>query len=183
MTKHIKAEQARNLRFKKGIAQGFNLSDIQDELGEISSQCADIRWIAEGEFGLEHADGTWGCKHPRNWAEKRSNEHDTALGEMGTDMGIEMSYSKEDFELLIDCCKHMVGLDYKTPYHRHGKAFYRPYRNHYCDTVSGNKLLDKLPDFIVRKERGQRGVTYVLTRDGLDWLGRQLQITIKNVRD
>ena len=44
-----KAEQARNLRFKKGIAQGFNLSEIQDELYEISNQCADIRWIAEGD--------------------------------------------------------------------------------------------------------------------------------------
>ena len=46
---NTKAEQARNLRFKKGIAQGFNLSGIQDELYEISNQCADIRWIAEGD--------------------------------------------------------------------------------------------------------------------------------------
>ena len=44
-----KAEQARNLRFKKGIAQGFNLTDIQNELCEISEKCADIRWIAEGD--------------------------------------------------------------------------------------------------------------------------------------
>lgn len=44
-----KAEQARNLRFKKGIAQGFNLTDIQDELCEISEKCANIRWIAEGD--------------------------------------------------------------------------------------------------------------------------------------
>ena len=42
----------------------------------------DVCLESEGEFGLEHADGTWGCKHPRNWAEKRSNEHDTMLGEM-----------------------------------------------------------------------------------------------------
>lgn len=46
---NTKAEQARNLRFKKGIAQGFNLTDIQNELYEINSQCADIHWIAEGD--------------------------------------------------------------------------------------------------------------------------------------
>lgn len=26
----------------------------------------------EGKYGIEHADGMLGCKHPRNWAEKRS---------------------------------------------------------------------------------------------------------------
>ena len=140
----------------------------------------DVCLISEGDYGIEHADGMLGCKHPRNWAEKRSNEHDTMLGEMGTDMGIEMSYIKDDFALLIDRCKHMIGLDYKKPYHRHGKAFYKPYRNYYADTVSGNRLLDKLPEYIIRKERGRVGVTYVLTRVGLEWLGRQLNITIKD---
>lgn len=139
----------------------------------------DVCLESEGKYGIEHADGMLGCRHPRNWAEKRSNEHDTVLGEMGTDMGIEMSFSKDDLKRVIETCKHMIGLDYKKPYHRHGKAFYKPYRNHYCDTVPGNKLLDKLPDYIIRKERGRLGVTYVLTQDGLEWLGRALKIKIK----
>lgn len=46
---NTKAEQARNLRFKRAIVEGFNLDGIRDELYEISSQCADIRWIAEGD--------------------------------------------------------------------------------------------------------------------------------------
>lgn len=140
---------------------------------------------SEGDFGLEHADGMWGCKHPRNWAEKKSHEHDTALGEMGTDMGIEMSFSKDDLKRVIELCKHMVGLDYHKPYHRHGKAFYKAYRNYYTDGISGNPLLDKLCGVlgIMRKEQGRIGTLYALTQYGLEWLGRQLQITIKTERD
>lgn len=46
---NTKAEQARNLRFKKAIAEGFNLDGIRDELYEIGSRCSEIRWIAEGD--------------------------------------------------------------------------------------------------------------------------------------
>lgn len=46
---NTKAEQARNLRFKKGIAEGFNLDGIRDELYEIGNRCSEIRWIAEGD--------------------------------------------------------------------------------------------------------------------------------------
>ena len=140
----------------------------------------DVCLISEGDYGIEHADGMLGCRHPRNWAEKMSYELDKYYGDMGTDMGIEMSFSKDDLKRVIELCKHMIGLDYKKPYHRHGKAFYKPYRNYYADTVSGNRLLDKLPEYIIRKERGWVGVTYVLTRVGLEWIGRQLNITIKD---
>ncbi len=140
----------------------------------------DVCLETEGKYGIEHADGMLGCRHPRNWVEKMSREHDKCYGDMGTDMGIEMSYSKKDFELLLEECKHMVGIDRKKPYHRHGKAFYKPYRNYYSAPESGNRLLDKLPFYIISKEKGERYIWYKLTREGLDWLGRQLNITIKN---
>ena len=119
-----------------------------------------------------------GCKHPRNWAEKRSNEHDTMLGEMVTDMVIEMSFSKEDLKRVIETCKHMVGLDRKNPYHRHGKAFYKPYRNYFAANKSGDRLLDKLPHWIICKERSENRIWYTLTSDGLGWLGNELGIKI-----
>lgn len=133
----------------------------------------------EGEYGIEYADGMVGCKHPRNWVEKKSNEHDTALGEMGTDMGIEMDFTPEELAEVIDLCKHMVGLDYQKPYHRHGKAFYRPYRNYFADGIPGNRLLNKLAGWIITKSQGERHVYYKLTTEGLKWLGRQLKIEIK----
>lgn len=132
---------------------------------------------AEGRIGLVHKDGVLGCKHPRSWAEKRSDAYATHLGEMGLDMGIEMSMTRDELSRAIEICKHMVGLDNKHPYHRHGKAFYKAYRNYYTDVPGGNRLLDKLPNDLLRVERG-RGTEYHLTRVGLDWLGRQLHITI-----
>lgn len=134
---------------------------------------------AEGKYGLEHKDGVLGCTHPRSWVEKWDDMHTKAIGEMGLDMGIEMELSQEELSRAIEICKHMVGLDYTCPYHRHGKAFYKAYRNFYTDVPEGNKILDKLPKELFTVHRNARGATYHLTQAGLDWLGRRLRITIR----
>lgn len=141
----------------------------------------DICPESEGKYGLEHSDGMLGCKHPYSWVKKRDEEYTEYLGNMGTDMGIEMDLTKEELSLAIERCKHMVGLNYKNPYHRHGKAFYKPYRNYYEAPLNGNKVLDKLPDYIVEKTKGERSLWYRLTKSGMEWLGRQLKITIKEI--
>lgn len=133
---------------------------------------------AEGEYGLDHKDGVSGCKHPWNWIKKRDDMHAEAIGEMGLDMGIEMDLSPEELNRAIEICKHMVGLDDKRPYHRRGKAFYRAYRNYYGDVPEGNRLLNKLPVCLFTASRDERGTMYHLTKTGLEWLGRQLNITI-----
>jgi hypothetical protein len=134
----------------------------------------------EGKLGIEHKDGMLGCKHPKSWVEKRDEEYSNHLGEMGLDMGIAMDMTTEELERVIEICKHMVGLDYERPYHRHGKAFYRAYRNYYTDGPKGNAVLDKLPRIILEVCRDERSTEYHLTDKGLAWLGRQLQITITN---
>lgn len=134
---------------------------------------------SEGEYGIEHADGMLGCRHPKNWAKKRDKEHTEYLSDMGTDMGVELCISEDELKIAVDYCKHMVGLDYKSPYQRHGKLFYKPYRNYWGAPANGNKILDKLPRFLVTREADEMGVWYTLTIDGLKWLGRQLKITIK----
>lgn len=98
---------------------------------------------------------------------------------MGTDMGVELCISEDELKIAVDYCKHMVGLDYERPYQRHGKLFYKPYRNYWGASANGNKILDKLPRFLVTREADEMGVWYTLTVDGLKWLGRQLKITIK----
>lgn len=133
----------------------------------------------EGKYGYETSDGRLGCKHPRSWVEKRDREHTGMIGDMWVDMGIEMGFTAEEYARLLEICKHMVGLDYERPYHRHGKAFYRPFRNYYEDTLSGNRILDKLPRDVVRKEIGRVSTWYALTNYGLSWLGRQLNVTIR----
>lgn len=39
---------AQRLRYKKSIAQGFNLNDIQDELSRICEDCDNVRWCVDG---------------------------------------------------------------------------------------------------------------------------------------
>ena len=134
---------------------------------------------SEGEYGIEHADGMLGCRHPKNWAKKRDEEHTEYLSDMGTDMGVELCISEDELKIAVDYCKHMVGLDYERPYQRHGRLFYKPYRSHWEAPANGNKILDKLPRFLVTREADEMGVLYALTVDGLKWLGRQLKITIK----
>lgn len=133
----------------------------------------------EGKYGIQHKDGVWGCKHPRNWVDKRNTEYDEYLCDMGIDLDIIMTLTGGELYHAIEVCKHMIGLDYERPYHRHGKAFYRPYRNYYCDTQLGNRFLDKLPKDVITTERSKEFTWYCLTDCGLRWLGRQLKITIK----
>nr|DAY12599.1 MAG TPA: hypothetical protein [Caudoviricetes sp.] len=135
---------------------------------------------AENEYGIEHKDGVLGCKHPRNWVEKRDKEYSNYLGDMGLDMGIEMSNSKPEIGRIVEICKHTIGLDYHKPYHRHGKAFYKPYRNFFCtteDDVMWNKLCSV--GIAKRSEKRNGCVDFYLTQVGIKWLGRQLKITIK----
>lgn len=133
---------------------------------------------AMGEYGLEFIDGALGCSHPWNWVKKRDDDHTKCIGDMGLDMGIAMTLTPSELSRAIKICEHMVGLDYKRPYHRHGKAFYKAYRNYYEDIPEGNKILDKLPEGLFCVHRNERGTTYYLNQTGLDWLGRQLKIKI-----
>lgn len=143
----------------------------------------DICPIADSEYGMiEYKDDSLGCRHPRNWVEKRYNELSEHYGNMGIDMGVEYALTELELAGAIELCKHMVGLDYKSPYHRHGKAFYKPYRNYYEAPKDGNPILDKLPFAIINKRVDDISVWYELTEQGLAWLGRQLKITIREVK-
>lgn len=137
---------------------------------------------SEGEYGYETSDGRLGCKHPRNWVEKRDNDNADAIRDMGLDMGIEMDLSTEELSRAIAICEHMVGLDYDRPYHRHGKSFYKAYRNYYADVPEGNRILDKMPSELFRVHKNERSATYHLTRAGLNWLGRRLKMTIMEAK-
>lgn len=73
---------------------------------------------------------------------------------------------------------HVVGLDYKKPYTRHGKKFYRPWRNTWggkdkqLDELVEAGLMEVMPD-----TKGER-CWYTFNRAGLDWLGEQLGMKI-----
>lgn len=80
----------------------------------------------------------------------------------------------------VDAMKHCIGMDQRKPYKRHGKLFYRPWRNYYstgptCDGVDIWLDLERL-GYATRKRRCNW--TFEVTRKGLDALGMHLKVQI-----
>lgn len=81
----------------------------------------------------------------------------------------------------IELAKHCVGLDRKNPYTRHGKKWYKPYRNYYD---AGGRDIDIWTELweLGYAEKGKKnrhgGCMFWFTRKGLDWLGSKLGIYI-----
>ena len=83
--------------------------------------------------------------------------------------------------IYIDLASHCIGLDYKKPYKRHGRYFYRPYRNYYGAGGKDVEIWDVMVEAgyaAAGKENSHGGRLYWLTREGLDWLGNILGIHI-----
>lgn len=83
----------------------------------------------------------------------------------------------------VKVAAHMIGLDYKNPYVRHGKKYYKPYRNYFDSALSGRdyETLCGMEKAGYVKRTGPNftnGVVFRLTREGLDWLGNQLGVMI-----
>lgn len=83
--------------------------------------------------------------------------------------------------ICIDLASHCIGLNRKKPYKRHGRYFYRPYRNYYAAVGKGVEDWDMMVAAgyaEAGEENGHGGRMYWLTREGLDWLGEKLGIHI-----
>jgi len=80
-------------------------------------------------------------------------------------------------------CIGMVdsGSQRHKPYRRHGRTFFRPWRN-YFSTPALDKRWDELCEhgYAEHGNVDDRGTTYRVTRKGMDWLGEQLGMTIHN---
>ena len=86
----------------------------------------------------------------------------------------------------IEFAKHCIGLDNKKPYKRHGRYFYKPYRNYYDaggeNVVVWTRLWEQGYAAKGKKDR-YGGCVFWLTRKGLDWLGEKLGIHIHDEED
>lgn len=84
----------------------------------------------------------------------------------------------------IDIARHCIGMDYRKTYHRHGKAFYRPYRNYYALWKRDPYWESLVEEGYAKCETTSQGnVIYFMTRKGLDWLGKRLGVTIHDEED
>lgn len=83
--------------------------------------------------------------------------------------------------IYITLASHCIGLDHKKPYKRHGRHFYRPYRNYYD---AGGNDVEVWGTMVAAgyAEEGKidryGGRMYWLTREGLYCLGEKLWIQI-----
>ena len=88
--------------------------------------------------------------------------------------------------IYISLASHAIGLDHKKPYKRHGKLFYKPYRNYYAASPKACKVWEMMVAAgyakAGRKDR-YGGRMYWLTKKGLDWLGEKLNIKIYDEED
>lgn len=83
--------------------------------------------------------------------------------------------------------KHMVGLDYAdTPGHmyvRHGVVYWRAWRNHYsCAGIDRDfeELVSAgLAEYAEYMTDWKPARTYRLTKAGLEWLGKELNLVIR----
>lgn len=83
--------------------------------------------------------------------------------------------------IYIRLASHCIGLDHKKPYKRHGRYFYRPYRNYYDAGGKDVEVWDMLVDEGYAEsgeENSHGGRMYGLNRAGLDWIGEKLGVQI-----
>ena len=89
---------------------------------------------------------------------------------------------------MISYASHAIGLGNRKPYTRHGRKFYRPYRNYFA-TNPGDLTWIEMERIGYAKhgevlDRGNYQITsFWLTREGLDWIGEQLGMTIYDEED
>ena len=92
----------------------------------------------------------------------------------------------ENDNIYVRFAVHAIGLDRNKPYKRHGKLFYRPYRNYYAASPKDSEVWEVMVAAgyaeAGRKDR-YGGRMYWLTRKGLDWLGEQIGVHIHDESD
>lgn len=141
-------------------------------------------------YGTEWKDGRCGCTLSYSHLKKLDQERDRDYAIMGMEMGLEIDFKHHglSMERAVDNAKHMIGLDMlkHKPYTRHGRKYYKPCRNYWAgfnaelDYMSHKAfgLIDK-----VDAKKPYEMPFYYLTREGLDWLGRRIGVTIHDEED
>lgn len=136
------------------------------------------------EFGTTWKDGRAGCTLRYSQIAALDRRHDEDLDAMGRAIGFEMDIEHRpglSIEKAVEIASHTVGLDNSRPYRRHGRLFYRPYRN-YFSGFDGHldMMCSQAYGFAVNVSDDQSPY-YKLTPAGFRWLGDRLHLKIKAV--
>lgn len=84
-----------------------------------------------------------------------------------------IDYTDENEKILEhyrELIRHALGMDNRKAYIRHGKKFYKPYRN-YFECTSDYPCWEKLVSAeLAGKKIQDKCILYFVTRTGMDWL-------------
>lgn len=136
-----------------------------------------------------------GCHYNIRTLRKMKDENERAeylcyLGYSDYSLMPTMEYTEENLKILKEhreLAKHALGMDNRKTYIRHGKKFYRPYRNYfytnertvdypYWERMVKAGLAEKYVD-------GNGNITYSMNRTGMDWLGQAEGVHIYDEED
>lgn len=99
-----------------------------------------------------------------------------------------MEYTEENSKILEqhrELMRHALGMDNAKAYVRHGKRYYKPYRNYFGTTerTVDYPYWERLTKAgLAEKKENARGITYKVTRRGMDWLGQHDGVHIYDPR-
>lgn len=140
------------------------------------------------EATVEFKGGEYGCRHHKKTLQRMKDKAEQAyadyIGQMGMEMGFTMDVEErpEVKEKSIALMEHALGYDNSSvsPYKRHGKLFYKPYRNYYAGNAEDERIFDTLTFYGLAKviRESKWGKTYAVTEKGRDWLGKQIGVKI-----
>lgn len=85
---------------------------------------------------------------------------------------------------MVDKATHAIGLNNKKAYYRHGRYWYKPYRNYYCAGPAGDLVWERMvQQGYAEASRRLDSTYYHMTPAGLNWLGQQTNIKIHDPED
>lgn len=137
---------------------------------------------------FEDAKGC-GCRYNLRTLKKMERLHEEAedwqyIGAYDYLLMPTMDYTDESEKILEhyrELIRHALGMDNRKTYIRHGKKFYKPYRNFFATS-------EYTPDYpyweklvivgLAGKKIQDKGILYFVTRTGMNWLGEHDEIHI-----
>lgn len=141
---------------------------------------------------FEDAKGC-GCRYNIRTLQKMERLHEEAeyfqyIGAYDYWLMPTMDYTDEDKKILEyyrELIRHALGMDNRKTYMRHGKKFYKPYRNYFATTeyTSDYPYWENMVSAgLAKKKIEDKGILYFVTRTGIDWLGEHDGIHIYDLR-
>lgn len=150
--------------------------------------------VKDDDPKFDEDNGGCGCHYNARTLAKRKRENDYSeylyyLGYSDYSLMPTMDYTEENKRILEkhrELIRHALGMDNRKTYVRHGKRFYRPYRNYFFThkkTVDYPYWERLVVAGLAEKEESPTGVNYFVTRSGMDWLGQHDGIHIYDEED